>query len=431
MRPFPNLPESPERIRTRFLLYTRNNTEQVITYNGPDLGDFSPERKTVFLVHGFNDNGRTGWMVNSKYLLLQQDDYNVILVDWGHGSTIPYLQATANTQLVGRQVALLVAALASRGASLAQVHLVGHSLGAHVCGYAGSHTPGLGRITGLDPAQPYFENTQPVVHLDRDDAAYVDVIHTDGRDILFLGVGFKHANGDVDFFPNDGKNQPGCGDFDAEIEGLIWDLETLDWLAMGGQLSCSHGRATELFVEALRGRQCPLVGFRCQNYDDYLSVDCQNMATDNMGVLGMDSINFNLSGSYYLQTSPDPNALCLNYFEVFIELNEDQEETLGNMVFVLNGKNNSSDRITGWRDHTAIPAGGELHTTLHTRAELGALRSVQLTYHDHHGTAQRMLSAAALRARTVDARLQTSTVRLCWDGGPLADKHTATFTPCP
>jgi pimeloyl-ACP methyl ester carboxylesterase len=28
------------------------------------------------------------------------------------------------------------------------VHLIGHSLGSHICGFAGERIPGLGRITG-------------------------------------------------------------------------------------------------------------------------------------------------------------------------------------------------------------------------------------------------------------------------------------------
>lgn len=37
------------------------------------------------------------------------------------------------------------------------VHIIGHSLGAHTAGYAGALVPGLARITGLDPAEPYFQ----------------------------------------------------------------------------------------------------------------------------------------------------------------------------------------------------------------------------------------------------------------------------------
>ena len=63
--------------------------------------------------------------------------------------------------------------------------MVGHSMGAHLASYIGSTLKDLGlgklgRITGLDPAGPHFENADPRVRLDPEDALFVDAIHTDG-----------------------------------------------------------------------------------------------------------------------------------------------------------------------------------------------------------------------------------------------------------
>lgn len=61
-------------------------------------------------------------------------------------------------------------------------------------------------VTGLDPAGPYFTNVDAAVRLDPSDAEYVDVIHTDaGR------FGTSRKVGHIDFYPNGGKHQPGCG----------------------------------------------------------------------------------------------------------------------------------------------------------------------------------------------------------------------------
>ena len=71
------------------------------------------------------------------------------MVDWTQGSKgLNYLQAAANARVVGAQVATMIRTL---GVDLGRVHLIGHSLGAHVAGYAGEkfQTNGtIGRITG-------------------------------------------------------------------------------------------------------------------------------------------------------------------------------------------------------------------------------------------------------------------------------------------
>ena len=78
-----------------------------------------------------------------------QDDFNVIVVDWQHGAGLPYEQATANTRVVGAQIAQLFDKLSQlTGVTSGSVHIIGHSLGSHIAGYAGERIPNLARITG-------------------------------------------------------------------------------------------------------------------------------------------------------------------------------------------------------------------------------------------------------------------------------------------
>ena len=75
--------------------------------------------------------------------LLDYGDYNVFRTDWGDGSLPMYSQATANTRVVGLEIGYLVNWLITEyGVDPANVHLMGHSLGAHVSGYAGEQIQG-------------------------------------------------------------------------------------------------------------------------------------------------------------------------------------------------------------------------------------------------------------------------------------------------
>ena len=80
---------------------------------------------------------------------LFQYDYNVIGVDWSEGAKQFYPKAVANTRVVGAVIANLVRTLVNKaGLKLEDLHVIGHSLGAHVSGYVGRRVPGIARITG-------------------------------------------------------------------------------------------------------------------------------------------------------------------------------------------------------------------------------------------------------------------------------------------
>lgn len=51
------------------------------------------------------------------------------------------------------------------------------------------------RISGLDPAQPCFKTADLSIKLDKTDAPFVDVIHTNGRYLSDLGLGLPEPIG--------------------------------------------------------------------------------------------------------------------------------------------------------------------------------------------------------------------------------------------
>lgn len=113
LRPVSWLPESREEVGTQFLLNTRRNpsvpdvlsTSDITTVTG---SNFHPSRKTIFVCHGYTESGDVGWMQDMVTALLNNGNHNVIRVDWHPGATALYGKATANTRIVGAEVALLI-----------------------------------------------------------------------------------------------------------------------------------------------------------------------------------------------------------------------------------------------------------------------------------------------------------------------------------
>lgn len=177
------------------------------------------------IVHGFGSSCPHVWIYEMRTALMAVEDCIVICVDWEKGASLPnYVKASANTRLVGKQLAQLLAALEThRGLQMSRVHIIGFSLGAHVAGFAGADLPGLSRITGLDPAGPLFESQHPKARLDSSDATFVDVIHSNGENLILGGLGSWQPMGHVDFYPNGGRVQHGCSNlFVGAVTDFIW-----------------------------------------------------------------------------------------------------------------------------------------------------------------------------------------------------------------
>jgi len=155
--------------------------------------------------------------------------------------------------------------------SLSSIQLIGHSLGAHVAGYAGKHLNGsLGRITGLSPSGLYFDGLPKEVKLDKSDAQFVDTINTDSRSLSEFEFGTSESIGHVAFYPNGGHQQPHCNmkrklaefKYDTALHG-IWNV-----------VFCDHQQSVDFYIEAIRNKLCAPVAYTCTDYSTYLSGQC-------------------------------------------------------------------------------------------------------------------------------------------------------------
>ena len=107
--------------------------------------------------------------------------------------------------VVGNALGKLTESLYSFAANdVLKTFCIGHSLGAHVCGFAGK-TRILDGIIGLDPAGPIFNDNFIDGRLSKGDARFVQTLHVDAGEL-----GIKEAISHQNIFINGGKNQPGC-----------------------------------------------------------------------------------------------------------------------------------------------------------------------------------------------------------------------------
>lgn len=366
VRPISYVPESPESISPKFCLFTRTNPTACYPLVDGKIKDniyLKPHNRVVMISHGFLENGTMPWMTNMVAELLRREDLNVVTVDWGGGSRPPYSQAVANIRIVGAVAAHVLYSLTKLNVDMRNVHVVGHSLGAHLASYVGETLKAnfglkLGRITGLDPAEPHFTKTPPPVRLDPSDAHFVDVIHTDAAPFIKGGLGLLEPVGHVDFYPNGGVTQPGCGD---GVMGHIDRHQGSLFRGIQSFLGCNHVRSYQLFTESINSR-CSFRAVQCTGWEAFERGACFSCSTPgafctSMGyharphrVSGSNGvIHLKRNLSLYLMTGAD-SPYCHEHYRVTLNISASMKSVkhggeVGVFWMTLKGPANTTHRV--------------------------------------------------------------------------------------
>lgn len=314
-------PESPEKLDTTFYFFKngskdleallRDNETQVMpektftlsNWTSDKLNDCLDLSKPLMVVtHGLTGNKRTQWMLPLVRALLQNVACTVLVVDWAKGANGSYPDAGINTPMAGALISrFLQKVLNATSGQLGpkNITLIGFSMGAQVMGFAGRHytkTTGrqFWRISGLDPAGWLYEDTNST--LSKKDAEYVDVIHTNGGSIRDFRIGLYQSVGHVDFYPNGGSVQTGCKSAPK--------FPYKDYLEV---ITCSHYKATYMFIESLNNKNCTFVSYGCENWNDFAKGNCtKRVETNQTGALGFYSYLYAGRNNQYLYTNAEP-----------------------------------------------------------------------------------------------------------------------------
>jgi len=243
----------------------------------------------VILIHGFYSRPAV-WADGLAQLIIAKDDIEgigVIVVDWEESSRwrnvfepwADYKQAVKNTRCLAELSANLLQQFNSRPS----LHCVGHSLGAHVCGFLSNKLQENGgkrmeRITGLDPAgidwttrlvgvmkvEPILPLPHVDTRLDASDADFVDVIHTDAN---FAGM--MEPSGDVDFYIGRTKEKLGSSQKDC-----------------GCKDNCDHARSFKLFTESVSHQIKADKVFHCTETKKLSLEGCEEKSVENQPIVG-------------------------------------------------------------------------------------------------------------------------------------------------
>ncbi|XP_046490572.1 pancreatic triacylglycerol lipase-like [Neodiprion pinetum] len=264
-----------------FNLYTNSNPETeeelyLLDTSTLSKSNFNASNPTRFVVHGWQNSKADQVCTSIRDAYLAVGDYNVIVVDWSAHALSDYVTARTKIVTIGEYIGLMIDFLEAMGSSVEDMIIAGHSLGAHISGVAGrSASNTVGAVVGMDPAGPLFYMVDTFARLKPTDAEFVEVIHTSaGR------LGYNGELGDVDYWPNGGWFQRGCG---------------LDIFAM-----CAHSRSYLYFAESIIQSNNTYTSYACESYSEYEAEACNSASSS---IMGGSTLDKTVNGTFYLTTN--------------------------------------------------------------------------------------------------------------------------------
>ncbi|XP_044737122.1 phospholipase A1-like [Chrysoperla carnea] len=291
----------------QYWLYTRNDQQIGTELNLQNNTDLSQQllpckdKQIKIIVHGYTGNRNDTLNIPMRKAFFQFGNFCVISVDWSKIS-VPgcALTSAKNCRVVGNCTANLIDKMThSIGIKLEDIHVIGHSLGGQAVAFISlKDGEKVSHITSLDPALSSFETSDLSQRLDPTDGKWVEVYHTSADSHSFID-----PVGHIDFYWNDGKNQPGCEELDQ--------IET----SPGNDHSCSHNRAFEYYYLSLYPG-IEFYGEKCEFEGNLPLKNCNNETIIRAGY----PVPQSSTGIYRVVTS-DLSAVIRNLSEPILSYN--------------------------------------------------------------------------------------------------------------
>ncbi|CAH3897926.1 unnamed protein product [Pieris brassicae] len=267
--------------------YGINNAAGAIT----NFYNLDTTREIKFFVPGYKSHISK----NAPELIRQvfKDIPNIYLIIIDHsfytssrgGNRKSYERSVNYSFYLGKAIGRLLAEFRQFGFPSQNIHCIGHSLGSHILGYAGTTyfertSERVRRITGIDPAGPCFSNSLIEEQLHSGAADYVEVFHCNAG-----GLGTTSVLADVDFFLNDGRVQPHC------TVGLIPGYGESD------AARCSHKACVKYWTYTVN-HPGSFLSWACNSYKDFKNGKCSG---NEVAIAGFSNPG-NTSGVFYAST---------------------------------------------------------------------------------------------------------------------------------